>query len=112
MDKTDDYLLQLILKNLEELTKTLNKLNNFTNGEISGLKSIIEIIKKDIDALKHQECPKNKEAILEIIDIDRLRENSKRPKQYRDVIFWIFGITGTIITITIGVMKILEMLNK
>jgi hypothetical protein len=86
-----NYLIEVIIKNLEELSGSLNELTNYTKDEIKIIKVEFEKLISDVKMLKERPCPRNPEALKEVIEVERLKYNARRPKEFREVFLW--GVT-------------------
>ena len=114
----DDYktTMKLITQSLDNLSTGLAKLSKFTNGSVNGLRLKVKDLEKEIEALQTQPCPKDPEAILEVIEIAQLKQEAsaakKKPKKDRKIIFWVLSIIGSLIAIVGGLIAFALTLQK
>lgn len=101
--------LDLVAQNLDSISSGLSKLSKFTNGNISSLKLKTMELSKDIEALRNQKCPKDPKAILEILEVARLKREAdvaeKKPERTRNILLWIVAVTGGTISIILALEK-------
>jgi hypothetical protein len=102
-----NYVLDMIIKNLDEVNESLDKLASFTNTEISHIRAELATLISDVKQLKERPCPRNKETLIEIIEVERLKYLSKRPKKFMEIIGWVVAVAVGFLTIYFAIEKIL-----
>jgi hypothetical protein len=108
MDHKKDYVLDMIIKNLEDVNASLDNLSKYTTDEIMHIKIELSKLTEELKQMKSHPCPKSPELVKEIIETERLRHAAKQPKERRDIALWVVAIVGGIITILFGREKFLK----
>ena len=108
MDAKRDYVLDLIIKNLDDVNASLDKLSTYANGEIAGIKVELANLIHEIKMLKDRPCPRNTTALIEIIENDRLKYRSKQPKKFMEIVGWVVAVAVGFITIYFAIEKIIK----
>lgn len=108
MDASTKYLLDNLTEGLSILSRSLEKLSFSTNGEFSKVRADISQVIKEIELIKAQKCPRDKPAILEIIEHERLKQQNSQPANLRAIILWIVAILGGIMSIILGLDKLIN----
>src|SRR5574343_414553 len=99
MDAKRDYVLDMIIKNLEDVNSSLDKLTKYTTEEIGHIKIELTKLTEDIKAMKTHPCPKSPELIKEIIETERLKYDARQPKEKREIILWVVAVVGGAVSI-------------
>ena len=92
-----NYLIEVIIKNLEELSISLHELTNYTKEEIKVIKVEFEKLIADMKMLKDRPCPRNPASVREVVEIERLRYNAGKPKKVMNTILWVVTISSALV---------------
>ena len=108
MDAKRDYVLDMIIRNLEDVNNSLDKLTKYTTEEIGHIKIELTRLTEEFKAMKTHPCPKNPELIKEIIETERLKYKAKTPKEKREIILWVVAVVGGTVSIMLGLYTLLK----
>jgi len=99
MDAKRDYVLDMIIKNLEDVNSSLDKLSKYTTDEVGYIKIELIRLTEDIKQMKSHPCPKSPELIREIISTERLKLRSAQPKKFMEIVGWVVAVSVGFLTI-------------
>ena len=94
-----DYLLERILKNLDDVSEILEKFRSEYNNEVKKIREDLITVKQEVISLRNRTCPRSPEILKEIIEVERLRHQAKQPKKIMEIIGWVVTITGGLIAL-------------
>jgi len=123
--------IQSLLDNLvadsQRMATGLDRLSRYTNENISKLQREIVVISKDLEALRDQECPRDKVSMNEFLENERLKRKEKEelevvriikqqkllsaadaPRKWKERIVWIVAILSSLMTLILGLDKLLN----
>ena len=96
MEEQKNYALEIIIKNLEALSNSIEKLSGFTNEELAKIKIDVSMVIEDIRHLKVKCTP---DTIREVIEGERLKLLIKKPRQLTQYIVWLVAIFNGLLAI-------------
>lgn len=108
MDAKRDYVLDMIIRNLEDVNNSLDKLTRYTNDEVSHIKIELMKLTEEIRQMKEHPCPRDASKVREIIETERLKYEAKRPKEKREIILWVVAVVGGTVSIMLGLYTLLK----
>ena len=104
LKENPDYLLERILKNLDDVSEILEKFRNDYNNEVKQIREELIHVKQEVISLRNRTCPRSPEVLKEIIEVERLRYNSKQPKKIMEIVGWVVTVTGGILAIIYAII--------
>ena len=96
MEEQKNYALEIIIKNLEALSNSIEKLSGFTNEELAKIKIDVSMVIEDI---RHLKVKCNPDTIREVIEGVRLKLLIKKPRQLTQYIVWLVAIFNGLLAI-------------
>ena len=94
-DTKKNYVLDMIIKNLDDVSSSLDSLSKFTNGEVSSIKVELAKVIEDVKSLQSKKCPINAQSVVEIVNVERLKHDAKKPKEIRELVSWVLAVVST-----------------
>jgi hypothetical protein len=99
MDEKRNYVLDMIIKNLDDVNENLEKLSTFTKDEVSHIRIELTNLIQEVKQLKERPCPRNPEALRDCIETERLKYQSKQPKKFMEIVGWVVAVAAGVLTL-------------
>jgi hypothetical protein len=107
-EKNGNYIIDVMINQIEQLNNGLDRLSNYSKDEIGAIKLKLSDVMNDVETLKSRPCPRNPVAIKEIIEVEKLKSDAKRPEKTRNILLWIVSIVGGSLAIYFGLKDIFK----